>query len=227
MKDIIIQNGKKPDEPYNACLSFWLPPDSPYGNLQLKQMKLCMRLDEANRRLRDSYRFWRIAVKPGIISPNPYEQHVFSTEEAIYLMRRATDELISMIWCLNEFEKLREYPKKIEIDSIGALLGRIERQSSKDSQILEIFEPHRGILKALNEISNAFKHSFINSDITLIGRDEPCIHALALRYNKLESNAEFHNVTLQQIVAEYNSFYKEAMQWLMEFSKRNNSKGTS
>jgi hypothetical protein len=136
MKDIIIQNGKKPDEPYNACLSFWLPPDSPYGNLQLKQMKLCMRLDEANRRLRDSYRFWRIAVKPGIISPNPYEQHVFSTEEAIYLMRRATDELISMIWCLNEFEKLREYPKKSRLTALVPCSAELKDSHLKTAKFL-------------------------------------------------------------------------------------------
>jgi len=215
MENRLIQNGKKPDEPYNACSIFWLPPNSPYGNFQLKQMKLCMRLDEANRRLLDSFHFWLAASKPGIISANAYERHVYANEQVIYMMRRAADELISMIWCLNEFEKHKTYPKKIKIDSIGALLRL------KDNQMPDIFRPHKGILQALNEIANAFKHSFINSDITLIGCDEPCVHALALNYNNLESGAKFHNVTLQQIVSEFNSFYVDAMQWLKEFSKRN------
>jgi len=43
---LFIVNGKKPGEPYNEVLSFWLPPDSPYGNLQLKYMKIILRLDE-------------------------------------------------------------------------------------------------------------------------------------------------------------------------------------
>jgi hypothetical protein len=221
MEYILIQNGKKPDEPYNVRLFFWLPPDSPYGNIHLKLIKLCMRLDEANRRLQESYRFWHAIAKPGMISPNEYDRHVFATEEAIYMMRRSADELISIIWCLNEFEKRREYPKEIEVDSIGALLKSLKGKTLKDSKFLDIFKTHKEILQALNEISNAFKHSFVNSDITLIGRDEPCVHALALRYNKLESGAVFHNVPLRQIVTEYNSFYNEAMQWLKEFSKRN------
>ena len=62
-----IANGKSPDEPYNACLGFWLPPDSPYGNLTLKLMKLCERLDEANRRLRDSWTFWGMSRGEGIL----------------------------------------------------------------------------------------------------------------------------------------------------------------
>ena len=220
MKGVLIQNGKKPDELYNARLFFWLPPDSPYGNFQLKQMKLCMRLNEANRRLLDSYHFWH-AAKPGKIPSNAYERHVYANEQAIYMMRRAADELISMIWCLYEFEKHRTYPKKIKVDCIGALLD------PKNNQLLDIFQPHRGILQALNEISNAFKHSFINSDITLIGLNEPCVQALALRHNEQEEGAKFHNVTLRQIVTEYNSFYQDAVKWLNEFSKRNSQEGTS
>jgi hypothetical protein len=49
-----IDNGKSPGEPYNVGLAFWLPTDSPYGNFNLKLMKLCQRLDEANRRLIDN-----------------------------------------------------------------------------------------------------------------------------------------------------------------------------
>jgi hypothetical protein len=219
MEDILIMNGKKPDEPYNARLGFWLPPDSPYGNFQLKQMKLCQRLDEANRRLFDSYHFWRVAVTQGIVPINAYERHVYANEQAIYMMRRAADELISMIWCLSEFEKRRTYPKQIRIDCIGDLL------KLADDQLLNVFRPHRAILQALNEIANAFKHSFINSDITLIGRDEPCVHALALQYNKLESGAKFHNVAMRDIVTGFNAFYQDTMQWLKEFSERNRQQG--
>lgn len=225
MKDILIPNGKEPDEPYNARLCFWLPPDSPYGNFQLKQMKLCLRLDEANRKLLDSYHFWRAAEKPGIISANEYERHVYANEQAIHMIRRSTDELISMIWCLNEFEKQRKYPNKIKIDSIGAMLNEFEKH--RDNKLLDIFRLHKGILQALNEIDNAFKHSFINSDITLIGRDEPCVHALALQYNKLESGAKFHNVTMRYIVIGFNAFYRDTMQWLKEFSERNSPQGIS
>jgi hypothetical protein len=118
----LIQNGKKPDEPYNARFSFWLPPDSPYGNFQLKQMKLCQRIDEANRRIIESNHFWRVVKTQEIIPDFVYARHVYANEQAIYMMRRTADELISMIWCLSEFERLRKYPKQIRIDCIGDLL---------------------------------------------------------------------------------------------------------
>lgn len=220
MEAILIMNGKKPDEPYDARLCFWLPPDSPYGNFQLKQMKLIERLDEANRRLLDSYHFWRTASTQGLVPINAYERHVYANEQAIYMIRRAVDELISMICCLNEFEKHHAYPTQIKPDCIGGLLKMVDSQKLND-QLLDVFQPHREILQALNEIANAFKHSFINSDITLVGRDEPCVHALALQYNKLESGAKFHNVAMRQIVIGFNAFYKDTMQWLKEFSERN------
>jgi hypothetical protein len=215
MENLLIMNGKKPDEPYNARLCFWLPPDSPYGNFQLKQMKLIQRLDEANRRLLDSYHFWRMATTPGFIPANAYERHVYANEQAIYMMRRAADELISMISCLSEFENHHTYPTQIKPDCIGGLL------MIADDQLLDLFRPHRAILQDLNEIANAFKHSFINSDITLIGRDEPCVHALALQYNKLKSGAKFHNVAMMHIVIGFNAFYQDTIQWLKEFSERN------
>src|SRR5438094_578903 len=98
---VLIDNGKTPDEPYNARLGFWLPPDSPYGNLTLKLMKLCERLDEANRRLQESWTFWRMARIEGIVPANAFQRHFYAIEQAIYLIRRATDEIIALIWCLS------------------------------------------------------------------------------------------------------------------------------
>jgi hypothetical protein len=219
MEAILITNGKQPDEPYNASLCFWLPQDSPYGNLQLKLMKMIQRLDEANRRLLDSYHFWHSASTQGFVPVNAYERHIFANEQAIYMMKRATDELISTIWCLNELEKNRAYPKEIKVNSIGSLLNLTE------DKLLDVFRPHKVFLQSINEIANAFKHSFINSDITLVGRDEPCVHALALQYNKLESGAKFHNVAMRHIVIGFNAFYQDTMQWLKEFSERNHHQG--
>lgn len=58
---IWIDNGKSPDEPYDAKLDakleFGLPPNSPYGNFSVELMELCERIDEANRRLAESCAF--------------------------------------------------------------------------------------------------------------------------------------------------------------------------
>jgi len=209
-----IENGKSPDEPYNARLGFWLPPDSPYGNLTLKLMNLCERLDEANHRLRESWTFWDRA-RQSLLSVNALQRHVFANEQAIYLIRRATDETISLIWCLSEKEATGKYPEQIKVDCIGAVMAQ------RPDQRLTPFRRHEVLFQQLNEIANAFKHSFVNSDLTVIGKDEPSVYALSLDRNRLSAGVQFHGVALRSLVAGFNVFYAESIAWLREFSDRN------
>ena len=111
---MFIENGKKPDEPYNAALGFWLPPDTPYGNLQLKYMKIILRLDEANRKISESRKFWKICQAGNMSHCCAYERHVFSNEEAVYMLRQAADELVSLVWLLSKYEDDRQYPKNVK-----------------------------------------------------------------------------------------------------------------
>jgi hypothetical protein len=83
-----IRNGKATQDLYNAALGFWLPPDTPYGNLQLKNMKIVLRLDEANRRIASAYRHW---VKlQSVLSSGAFWQghalsrHHFELESAVF-----------------------------------------------------------------------------------------------------------------------------------------------
>ncbi len=204
----LIENGKLPTDPYNAALGFWLP-DTPYGNLQLKYMKIILRLDEANRRISDSWIFWRSQVLM-----NSIERHVFSNEEAVYMLRRAGDELVSMIWLLEKYESNGTYPRQIKIDCLGDVI------SQSDEIRLSVFSDHIELMQMLNEIANAFKHSFINSDHNLIGAEEPRIHALSLKYNKLSSDAVFYDISVDELVTEYNAFYKACVKWLSDYSAR-------
>lgn len=212
MTPILVDNGKSPDEPYNARLGFWLPPNTPYGNFQLKLMKLCECLDEANRKLIESYNLWKEA-RTGALLVNALVRHVYANEQAVYLLRRAADDMIALIWCLSEWEIKGVYPQQIAIDCIGTALKRpVERQ-------LPLCREHVEVLKALNEIANAFKHSFVHSDITVIGRDEPRVHALSLDHNKLVSGIRFHDISLAWLVKEFSSFYQAGMNWLRAFSE--------
>ena len=215
MKYDLINNGKQPNEPINAALGFWLPPDSPYGNFQLKFMKIIQRLDEANRRIIDSHEFWHSCNTQGFIPVGAFERHVFANEQAIYMMRRAADELVSLIWCLSKYEEYSEYPDKIKVDCLGAVLSQNEQDRNS------IYAPHLNLMQQLNHIANAFKHSFINSDHTLMGMQEPRIHALALNYNKLKSIPTFYDVSLSELINIYNLFYKDCVSWLSKYSERN------
>lgn len=212
---IFIDNGKRPEEPYNAALGFWLPPNSPYGNFQLKYMKVVQRIDESNRLIAESYDHWNSCQTGDFVPIGAFERHVFANESAVYMLRRAADELISLVWCLSKYESDGVYPTKIKIDCLGAVVA--QNQESRH----EAFKNHVDLMEILNEISNAFKHSFINSDHSLIGATEPRVYALGLAYNKLSAKPEFYDISLSSIVGKYNEFYKSCISWLSSYSERN------
>lgn len=212
MQPTLIDNGKQPDEPYNVRLGFWLPPDSPYGNLQLKLIKLISRLDEANRRLIDSFQYWTNSFEH--TAPGTLERHWWANEQAVYLMRRSADELIALTWCLDYWEQNGKYPHIIKVDSIGRI------RPNDAHKTLPFLGSHIDYLECLNEVSNAFKHSFVHSGITLVGRDEPCVHALAIDQNRLAANLKFHNVSLRWLAEGFTEFYSSGMDWMAALSAR-------
>lgn len=204
-----IKNGKKPEDPFNVKNFFWLPPDTPYGNLQKKLFKIIMRVDELNRQIINSFSHWQKFRKQNMDLSQNLEKHIYSNEYFIYQMRRIADELISLHYLLEYYQENNQYPEEIEKDMIGKVLGKEDF----------IFKNHNRLLKKLNSISNAFKHSFINDDLSLIGSEEPCVHALYLRNNKLKARAEFYNVSLKELIIQFEEFYSEAMNWLKNFSE--------
>lgn len=210
----IVNNGKQPDEAYNASLSFWLPVDTPYGNFTLKLMKISGRIDDINRCIIESYAFWEVSRKNQMLPLSIFERHVFATEKVVYHMRRTCDELISLIWCLSNWEELNEWPQEIDTDDIFSALD----SKQNNPAILTVFSIHSDMMHTLNNISNAFKHSFINTDLSLLGANEPCIHALGLKQNKLNSQAAFHNVSLPQLIIDFDKMYQDAFNWLKNFS---------
>lgn len=212
---MFIDNGKNPDELYNESLCFWLPPKTPYGNFQLKYMKIVQRIDAANRRIADSYCLWETCTTKRILLSGEYERHIFANEEAIYMLRRVADELISLIWCLSKYNEKGEFPSKIKINCLAEVIHQ------KSDSRHEVFRDHIEFMITLNAISNAFKHSFINSDHILLGADEPCVHALALDYDNLKNEPVFYNVRLSLIVEKYNAFYSSCNNWLRQYSEEN------
>ncbi len=209
-----IKIGKSPGTFLNAALSFWLPPNTPFGNLTLKHFKIITRLDRANALLQQIYQIHPVLLSTEVSVMNGYESYYYSIEELIFHLRRAADEMISMYSLLIDFEKRGSYASQVSMDNIGALLHNEQIKSNPP------FVEHLTLLEQLNEISNAFKHSFVNSDINLIGAQEPCVHALALKFNKLEKGIVFHNMALREVVEGYNNFYIEINSWLRGFSER-------
>ena len=63
----------------------------------------------------------------------------------------------------------------------------------------------------MNNIFNAFKHSFMNSDVsTIIARFEPCITAFHLPSNNLLKDWKFYNISFSnQLIVPFNELYSD------------------
>jgi len=122
--------------------------------------------------------------------------------------------MLALIWCLSQWERTKTYPDQIRVDCIGAVL----KQESSDR--LAPFNGHVDVLQALNDVANAFKHSFVQSDITRVGENEPCVHALGLDHNKLASGPRCHNLSIAWITHAFTAFYNDGQKWLTGFSER-------
>lgn len=201
-----IDNGKQPLQPVNFVQIPKLPSDTPYGNLLLKGMNIVRRLDRVNlevARVYDSY------VHPkSEQTQNPLQdilEHQFYAEQVVYWLRKTADELISLAYVMSEWKNSGKWPDSIRVDSIAGL------KHNPPKEVRELFAPFESYLFTLNEVANAFKHSFINTDMTVIGADYPVVFALALDRNKLSNKPQFYSVSFTDIVQIFSRLYRPTM----------------
>ncbi|WP_282370524.1 hypothetical protein [Pseudomonas sp. PS02290] len=212
-----IETGKRHDEPMNFSLIIPLPASTPYGNLQLKHITIMSRLDEANRQIGIAYAEWdkftAQRTRPGVELTNAFELHRFAMEYATTQLRRVADEFIALLWCLDTYRQQGQYPERIEIDSIGTMFRKKDYPGPES-----VLQPHHNMLRALNDISNAKKHSFIDSDVTVAGADEPAISALTQKHGAQVSEPKFYIVPLSRLVSDYNPFLHDCNGWLRAYA---------
>ena len=206
-------------EDYAAVFGFWLPPDCPFGNLQLKQTKIMLGVDEANRKIASAYDQWQCLL--GTMSPNAYSRHHLDLESAVFMLRRAADELISVHAVLSHLEEQGRYPGRISIDCVGALLKHGSTLNSAP------YRGHQETLRTLNDINNAHKHTFIDANPAMAGGHEPVIYALALRRDGLSFGPKFFHVSMRALVEDFDRFYNDAMAWLCGWSERHLGKAAA
>ncbi|WP_085677818.1 MULTISPECIES: hypothetical protein [unclassified Pseudomonas] len=211
----LLEIGKNPDEPFHVTMMLPLPAETPFGNFQLKWMDMFSRLNEVNRQIITSYNNWQAAVTGSIEDSmeGVFNTHRFSTEYAVSGMRRVADEFVALIWCLQKLEETGDYPKRIEIDMLGLVLKH-SYDGPKD-----IFKRNIELIKLLNDLSNTFKHSFIQSDIARIGKEEPLILALNLERADLKNTPKPYVVRMSEFVAQYNKFFHDCHEWLHQWCR--------
>ena len=106
---------------------------------------------------------------------------------------------------LEEWQRTCICPETVPIDCIGSLVA--SGNTTYNAEILRF-------LDTLNNVSNAFKHSFINTQVNLIGAEEPVVYALGLKRNKLSYAPSFYQVTLASLINGFNVFFASIKQEL-------------
>lgn len=200
---LLLDIGKHPDEPMHARLVLPLPARTPFGNFSRKYEQIILRLDHANRTI------LRIHADHASMGNTPCSHlltsHVLQQEEVVYWIRRAADELVSLVSVLTQWQSTGSCPRQVPVDCIGAFIDENKHSLTLDQM---------AFLNLLNDVSNAYKHSFIHSEISRVGLDEPVVFALALKRNKLDNDSVFYCVRLNDIITGFNVFFVSQRQTL-------------
>jgi hypothetical protein len=95
-----------------------------------------------------------------------------------------------------------KWPNSVSPDCVGQLLGR------EDLRELEVYRDH------------IEKHSFLNTDTLLFGRDEPIASANNRRHNRADAHLEVYSVSLRALAQGFQAFALCALAELREISRQ-------
>lgn len=181
-----------------------MPTDTPFGNLEPKLFWVMSLLAQANLRLEQSAAHWSAAMS-GSIGHDPVE-HKLTAGEAVFAMRRAADELVTLTAVLDERLDSGCYPAKPKYDSVGTAFDKHGNPKA------ELWSAHSWLLSTLNDLANAHKHSFLDTDTTVVGHLQPCATALHVPHNDLSRNgAKVYVVALDSLAKAFSTFLTDVM----------------
>ena len=122
-------------------------------------------------------------------------------------LKMILDELISLFYILEKYKIDGDYPRKIRISSIGELLTEHEKEESTK---LLFFKPYIEFLQNINEVTNSYKHSFVNSDILFYRQlNEPIVYAGKNHFNNFDRPRTLISIPLKEIILNFNRMFKE------------------
>lgn len=150
-----------------------------FSSLELKHVNLMLRIDRINKLCLEHTRKWEKEKEKW---KNVNYEFAFFQEEIIYHVRRAVDDMISIVWIQSQFENER-FVEKIEIDSIGRYL-------SKKNTELKCYDVCIDFLNTINDVSNSYKHSVYQTVQTLISQEEPAFYVYAYKANDTKNEPQ-------------------------------------
>ena len=157
---------------FNMKFFFDLPALPEYGNMGLKNYDYGQRHHFINNLLREIFIDFELekSRREGEMYTidNLFYKIKNETETVIYWIRKTVDDLIGVAYFIHQTYVKRIRLEKIDVDSIGRL------QFCADIDFKNLFEKHNASLENLLNVSNSYKHSFIQYESGhLIGKDEP------------------------------------------------------
>jgi hypothetical protein len=208
---------------------FFLPQDEVIGDLGRFYRTIVLRNDYFNKLIAEIYTMhylWRKSLSEEEYSfqysmPDEIGELNFKIETLTYWLRKSCDELICLQYILTHWCQKDEILHQVRIDSIGKLLSK-EINDDIKMILYNKHLKHEPFLNDINNVSNTFKHSFVNYNVLdLMGKSEPTLNALRFKMNKIEaSGPEFFSFYLKGIINRYNHFYTDSLMNLEE--TRNN-----
>ncbi|QLC64853.1 hypothetical protein LPB248_00730 [Flavobacterium sp. LPB0248] len=204
-----IETLKLRNENLNSKHFLNLPDDTPYGNLNLKWLDVVQRFDSINDLISDLDKYFKIInikdanVETANFISDFFYKEKFTIEQIFYWLRKSTDELISLLYVLDYHNLNGEYPTNIKIDCIGFLL-------SSTNFYVDFVNKYNHLLTILNEVTNAYKHSFVNSEVhSYHGVDYPIAYAYSLKRNTTENSPQFYSVAVNDFIIDYCRFLRD------------------
>lgn len=204
-KYVHIDTGKLPSENFNGNIISFLSDTTEENGLFLKWMNMLCQLDETNNNIISACKLWEL-IKDDHPKKYVFNTSIFFKIQAlnsyiIHDIKRSIDDIISTI------DFLKNNCKCIKVDCIGRNFYDNKRPCLSK---IGHFDEQRDFLIKVNDLENAYKHSFTNNFSNLYGKDEPCIFAVYSKNNLNFKNAKIIGITLKELTEEYNTFYNKA-----------------
>lgn len=194
-------------------------PDTQYSNFNLKWIEIVQRVDCVNDLINNLFRDFIILnvnidddpIMDAAKKTSIFYKQKFLTEQIFYWIRKTIDEIISLMYVLKYLkENNDEYPNKIRIDCIGAFIN-------STAFVDDIKTTHLDILTIINDISNTYKHSFLNSEIhAYFGEKDPLVFAYGVKSNKLDNDVIFTQYRIEDIINSLNKLLFDLINYIKE-----------
>lgn len=206
----LIETGKEIGENLHITkLNFLNGKTESVVNLLNKFTNLIWELDSTNINIIELNEIWKE------IHPNNSKEPQNSLSNSYHLRRmlklqeyiifdlyKFISQTIAAVWILQNPAE-----KEVKVPDIGAYLY-INNPSNKSTLIFEDFSYFQDYFQTINNLFNAYKHSFAYNDKIFLGFDEIIFFAIDVKKNNFSKTPKCHYISLEDLISTFNEFYE-------------------